>query len=79
MHNVLVKRQAILFTVDHVMRAYIYKEKEKISIYNKTRLKRPPTPFYTQTLIIHKNINGLAAPYFIQKFILVRIPTKIWV
>ena len=75
MHNVLLKRQATMFTTDHVIHAYIIRKRRKISIYNKTRLERLPAPFYIQTLIIRKNTNGLGKPYFMQTFILVRIPT----
>ena len=75
MHNVLLKRQATMFTPDHATRAYIYKEKEKISMYKKTRLERLLKLFHIQTLIIHKNTNSLVKPYFTQTFIMVRMPT----
>ena len=74
MHNVLLKRQVTMFTTDHVTRAYIIRKRGKISIYSKTRLERLATLFYIQTLIMHKNINSLGKPYFMQTFILVRMP-----
>ena len=74
MHNVLLKRQAILFTPDYVIHAYIIRKRRKISIYSKTSLERLPALFYIQTLIMHKYINGLGKAYFMQTFILVRIP-----